>query len=47
MTARLMFGLALATFLFLPLAACGKVGSPHEPGPASKITYGRVYPPDE
>lgn len=44
MTLRLLIGLALSTALFLPLAACGKKGPPHQPGPANKITYPRIYP---
>lgn len=47
MNYRLIFGLALATILFLPLAGCGKKGTPHQPGPQNKITYPRMYPPDE
>lgn len=30
--------------LALPLAACGKVGPPRQPGPASEIIYPRPYP---
>ncbi|CCT60407.1 hypothetical protein APA386B_2367 [Acetobacter pasteurianus 386B] len=47
MNYRLIFGLALATILFLPLAACGKKGTPHQPGPQNQITYPRMYPPNE
>ncbi|WP_180952892.1 hypothetical protein [Acetobacter aceti] len=28
----------------LPLAGCGKKGTPHPPGPASEIVYPRSYP---
>lgn len=28
----------------LPLAACGRVGPPRQPGPADQITYPRGYP---
>lgn len=47
MNLRLLIGLALSTALLLPLAACGKKGSPHQPGPENKITYPRVYPTPE
>jgi predicted small lipoprotein YifL len=40
---RLMALLALVG-LNLPLAACGKKGSPHAPGPAGEIIYPRTYP---
>jgi predicted small lipoprotein YifL len=33
----------LAMLLSL-LAACGKVGSPHPPGPADQIIYPKIYP---
>lgn len=46
MTPRLFVGLLLATALCLPLAACGKVGPNHPPGPQEKVTYPRAYPPD-
>ncbi len=37
---------ALLALLLLapPLSACGKVGPPRQPGPASEIIYPRVYP---
>ena len=37
---------ALLALLLLapPLAACGKVGPPRQPGPASEIIYPRSYP---
>ncbi len=34
---------ALLVILLL-LAACGKKGSPEAPGPASEITYPKMYP---
>ena len=30
----------------LGLAACGKKGAPHAPGPAQDITYPAIYPPE-
>jgi predicted small lipoprotein YifL len=30
--------------LLLALAACGKYGPNHPPGPADKITYPKFYP---
>jgi predicted small lipoprotein YifL len=41
--ARLAFCLLASA---LALAACGKKGAPHQPGPVSKITYPHSYPPD-
>ena len=40
---------ALLALLLLgvPLAACGKVGPPRQPGPASEIIYPRPYPARE
>jgi hypothetical protein len=38
---------AAALLLVLPLAGCGKVGPPRQPGPASAITYPRLYPKPE
>ncbi|WP_173582691.1 hypothetical protein [Acetobacter musti] len=40
---RLVILLTLSAIL-LPLAACGKKGSPTTPGPANKITFPRTYP---
>ncbi|MDG6093767.1 hypothetical protein LOC54_01340 [Acetobacter sp. AN02] len=38
--------LILPVFLgvLLSLSGCGKVGSPHPPGPADKVIYPRTYP---
>lgn len=36
--------LALAMVAITALAACGKKGPPEPPGPASDITYPRIYP---
>lgn len=36
--------IVLALLALLALAACGKRGSPTAPGPASEMTYPRVYP---
>ncbi len=36
--------ITLALLALLALAACGKRGSPSAPGPASEVTYPRVYP---
>ena len=33
-----------ALVLAVPLAGCGKVGPPRQPGPREVITYPRVYP---
>ncbi|MCQ9154535.1 hypothetical protein [Acidomonas methanolica] len=42
---RAAFSLTLTlTLAGLSLAGCGKKGAPHAPGPASAITYPRVYP---
>jgi predicted small lipoprotein YifL len=29
------------------LAACGKKGAPSAPGPSSRMTYPRTYPPPD
>ncbi|MFT9400610.1 hypothetical protein [Acetobacter sp.] len=44
---RLTLGLLALTLLALPLAGCGKKGSPHAPGPADKIIYPRTYPAND
>jgi hypothetical protein len=36
--------LLLLAFLLPLLGACGKRGAPSPPGPASQITYPKVYP---
>ncbi|MBQ5515950.1 MAG: hypothetical protein IIT88_02550 [Acetobacter sp.] len=50
MTSRflsLCYKLIMVSLLFLPLSACGKKGLPHPPGPPDKVTYPRIYPPDD
>lgn len=42
-TLRLAGYLLAATVI---LAACGKKGPPHAPGPSSAITYPQTYPPE-
>ncbi len=37
----------LGLLLVLPLAGCGKVGPPRQPGPTSEIIYPRPYPARE
>ncbi|MBQ5516043.1 MAG: hypothetical protein IIT88_03035 [Acetobacter sp.] len=44
---KLFYRLVFASLLLLPLSACGKKGPPHPPGPPDKITYPRIYPPDD
>jgi predicted small lipoprotein YifL len=41
---RLLLALALLTVMLCPLGGCGKRGPPEPPGPASDITYPKVYP---
>ncbi len=36
--------IVVAALLLLGLAACGKKGSPHAPGPPDQITFSRSYP---
>lgn len=36
--------LAAALLALALLAACGKKGSPSQPGPANEISYPRAYP---
>ncbi|WP_276611155.1 LPS translocon maturation chaperone LptM [Lichenicoccus roseus] len=36
--------LALVLLIGLPLAACGRKGAPHAPGPADRIIYPKSYP---
>ncbi|MCX2560015.1 hypothetical protein OQ252_01180 [Acetobacter farinalis] len=45
MTLRLTLSFLALVLLALPLAACGKKGSPHAPGPQDKITFPQTYPP--
>ncbi|GBR08034.1 hypothetical protein [Acetobacter oeni] len=40
---RLIVLLTLCVML-LPLAACGKKGSPSAPGPSNEVTFPRTYP---
>ena len=35
---------ALLLAALLALSACGKKGAPSPPGPASDLTYPRIYP---
>ena len=37
-----LLGVTMITTLLL--AACGKAGSPHAPGPSDQITYPKIYP---
>ncbi|GBD56281.1 LPS translocon maturation chaperone LptM [Gluconobacter wancherniae] len=41
-----MKNILLIGAMALALAACGKKGSPHPPGPAEDITYPQTYPPE-
>ncbi len=36
--------LVLLLALLLPLAACGRKGAPHPPGPPDQIIYPKSYP---
>lgn len=44
MMIRRVMSLLLLVSVALPLAACGKKGAPHAPGPDSEIVYPRTYP---
>lgn len=44
MMVRRGVALFLLLSVALPLAACGKKGAPHAPGPDSEIVYPRTYP---
>jgi len=36
--------LVLALLVGLTVAGCGRKGAPSQPGPASDITYPKIYP---
>ena len=43
-TRAVLLVLAICAPLLVGLAACGKRGNPEAPGPASQITYPKIYP---